>query len=535
MHQQSQPRGPGQSSLAFGQPSLLEAPSSARISGLDGLAQKKLPDRAGAHLKALTYWSSFMPREGDRSALRSPALYIDRGDPDSPQMRLLAPYGKQAALAMRCHERFVLSSRRIGLQGEGVPACQQALRPRVLYTLSHLISGVRHPVAGVGLYPSGVRNGQPLMLVEPSPMLSRLGYAICGDNYRALEQDYAELACCMVQYQKWDHQKAEWALAYEEPLIDYFDTGRRCFSRGREVDTSQRRRRYRNWRLGLSRPLIEMLKCRASEFAGFTPELWRAAGQSSAAQWLVCYLSGHGYDAGEFLPHRLDTLAYRMRACPDDMLEDLRGSSLEVADFLAQSNSASARRATEAQFSQDAVDRAKAYDAAAAAFNEEKRSLRAAIRRVFRGVKRLASSNLFSSVSLVGGGNQEAILRDVSAQGVFRAVSEHDRLTLRRWPAAIERHLRSIPCWMFSEYRSLLDAAGKAVATTTIRSSDAKACLSAILNRLHGLQSTSSMARHLVVRLAWLSESVWCRARALVFSPVCLEGSPPYARGLLAW
>ena len=512
-----------------GQPSLPLDPLSpsttlrARIRGLGGLAQKPLPDRAGAHLKPLSYWSSYMPRSGERSAEHAPALYVDRGSSESPnpEMRLLAPFGKQAARARQCRERFVLSSKCLGLQGEGAPDTQQVLRPRALYTLSHLVSGLRHPVPGVELYPVGVRNGQPMVLVEPSPMLSRLGYAVCGDNYRALEQDYAELASCMVQFQTWDDDRACWAMRYEEPLIDHFDTGRRLFTHGREVDVTSRgsgRRRYRNWQLGLSRPLLEMLKCRSSEFAGLSPELWRAAGQSAPAQWLVCYLCGHGYDAGDFLPHRLDTLAYRMRACSDQMLHELSDDSLEVADFLAGNHGApTPRRATPAQFQRVAAERSRSYGDAEAAFVEKKRSIRESIRHVFRGINRLAKNNVFSRVGLVASNGDQDVARGVTAPGAFRRVSHQDRLTLRRWPALIERHILTIPDWVFATHQPLLEAAGKAVGSVSREFPSAKGHLDWMLRRLNGARKGSGIARFLLSRMAWLAGSVGGHVSAVVF------------------
>lgn len=530
MPQEPLPQEPGQSSLPL-DPHSPSSLSGARIRGLNGLAQKALPDRAGAHLRALTYWSSFMPRDGKRLAEYAPALYVDRGDTDNPEhgIRLLAPFGKAAVKARQCTERFVLSSKRLALQGEGQPEKQQVLRPRALYTLSHLVSGLRHMVPGVALFPVGGRGGQPMVLVEPSPMLSRLGYAVCGDNYRALEQDYAELAGCMVRHETWDADLQRWSITYEEPLVEYFDTGRRCVAQGRELEATGSRRRYRNWRLGLSRPLLEMLQCRASEFAGLAPEFWRAAGQSAPAQWLVCYLCGHGYDAGEFLPHRLDTLAYRMRACPDTMLTELQGESLEVADFLSKSIDGSAlpRRATEAQFNRVTKERTQAYGEAVESYGEKQRSLRESIRQVFRGLSRLHKSHAFARVGILGSDGEQEVVHPVAGGGSFRHVSAHDRVTLQRWPALIERHLRAIPAWVFSQHKTLLDSAGKAVGAVASQFPAAKRHLTAILRNLKQAPRASGVAKHHLAHLAWLTASVSGSVSQMTFTRMTSRHAPP--------
>lgn len=479
-----------------------------RVATLTGLAHRQMPSDCAVIPQPLTYWCAAVRPGETRAARHLPAIYLHHAAPQGARMIVPSP-GNQN-LVSACRHRLRVARRRNINTGDGVAEEQSALRPRHLHTLGHLVASLKYQHAGTTVVPDAALKDRPGMLMEPAPMVSRMGYSMSGDAYRYIEEDLRVLAQFLIV--KEERIDEEWRTVTSEPILRYFDSGRVRVQDGIEQLNSGDIRRHNSWRMSFGKGFLSMLQAQPSDLSVISPALWKSAGRSPTSQWLALYLSGHGYGGADIYKHRLDTLIERMRLCPDEVMRHI--SQLDVNAQLA---SASGQR----ERSQHPSDKtARTEEAYWENLSQRERHVARLRQRLMQQISS-AGTRIANRLGLAACSIVEQRADDLSRSQRRRQLSVSDLLNVRRWSADIEQIVLRIPSWI-TKHADLLAYADRA--SEALRSS-----VSAMLLRLEGTSSNSWVSRYVIGRLQLARAMSERHSRESFTHPVQLLslGSPP--------
>lgn len=416
-----------------------------RVSSYTGLAQRRVPLDAAVIPKALTFWCAGVPSNQLRAATHAPAIYLVPGEEGH---RLIhESHSDPSAFASATH-RIRLCERYRAAPGGGPGDLQRLLHPRQVNLIGHLLTAIKYPDYCLDLGPHPREKDRVELHLRPGALIKhRLDRQICGSAYDQLESDLALLAQTMVVIQRRAAPGVdEWEDLIYSPLVEHLETGRRRLLDGYElpVATDQGKtghegasnapRRHRTWRLSLGHGLAAMLRTVPSDLCVISSPLWNAATRDVSAQWLALYLSGSGYDGTSRMhPHRLTTLAERMRLYPDKYHAVLvkEGVLRPTAEKPSLIDRAGDWRQLPNGPAKPTVGSSKQLaDTARPAIS----ALRQAIQRITRSVARLEQRGAIAQAEMIPAIRPS----DIAPSQIGRRLSLFDQLTCHRWSAEVE-------------------------------------------------------------------------------------------------
>lgn len=409
-----------------------------RVKGWSGIERRRAPRDSAIFPKALLEWASACPSGQTREVRSAPALYcLDMDAPLGHHMiaasRDLAsiPRGQGEArdeAARTARHRLVPATRQTA--DDDRPAVerpmQQMLTPRQIALFGHLLTHVKYPLPSSHIVPAPDAKVGFRLMFNAGAMIDRLGYARGGDAYCMLETDLLALARFLVRHEV--RREDRWEDGQPSMLIEHINTGRCKATRG-VVSINAEVRRDEQWIVEFGSVIQTLARSRASDFSVIGAGLWAAAGRSRIDQWLALWVSGHGYDEGEILDYRVETLARRMALLPRELAE-----SLESTARIGVTLSAPAINPWEARQPATHQGGGASSKADSLGLRHTLSQARNSWRQIRRAMTRLEDRNALQAAQWIHQDNPP----DVRPSQAGRAVSRIDLVRLMRWSGPIE-------------------------------------------------------------------------------------------------